>query len=337
MNTHTSTKSPLLCDPIITKLCVISSESPVLYDSITSPQAAFALGNKIQILLGDIEAQKVLCGIAESENGATLTAYRWVSWFSEYHTDVISYCRLLASREAEPLLNWLRDNLDFNIIARDFVPSNELLTEVYAAKKIDYEYYDEMVILLINHLVTDAYHGKFVQKGNASTNPEDTLPRLCDRPNLHKDILALVEKIEAHVGAKHTEDELLLLMDASTDAKIKQSFIDWFSTYYCSEILAYCRMLANRSDQSLNDWLRENINFDVIGKGFTASNEILTDVYVMNNNQSKYYDEMIVVLIDYLLNTAPKAKDDGTEQAIADAYEQGYKQAQADIRKALGL
>lgn len=94
------------------------------------------------------------------------------------------------------------------------------------------------------------------------------------------------------------------------------------------EIIAYCRQLAAEEDVDLLDWLLR-INFDTLGSEFDCTYEVLTDVYADNNQENEFYDDMVRLLIEHLLDDAYEAAPTDT-QVASNAVNTGGEPTQSD-------
>lgn len=95
-------------------------------------------------------------GMVSMPYSALTSRYSAVAFFHQSHPEIIAYCRQLAAEEDVDLLDWLL-RINFDTLGSEFDCTYEVLTDVYADNNQENEFYDDMVRLLIEHLLADAY------------------------------------------------------------------------------------------------------------------------------------------------------------------------------------
>lgn len=109
---------------------------------------------------------------------------------------------------------------------------------------------------------------------------------------------------------KEVADKLFESINKETDGALGVVTADGlWSRYACAkffnnyhpQVIAYCRKLAADKDIDMLDWMLA-IDFDSLGSDFCCTYEVLTDVYADNNTENDFYDDMIKLLIDKLMD-----------------------------------
>ena len=128
-------------------------------------------------------------GMVSMPYSALTSRYSAVAFFHQSHSEIIAYCRQLAAEEDVDLLDWLL-RIDFDTLGSDFDCTYEVLTDVYADNNKENEFYDDMVRLLVEHLLVDAY-----EVAPTDTHVADNTVNTGDEPTQSNTVLIKCDEV----------------------------------------------------------------------------------------------------------------------------------------------